>query len=71
MTGSPIHAVFQTLPGSSFTINGATPPANSALASAAAELHINANWTAIAKSDGEFAPSAQTYAGTGTLRYMW
>ncbi len=65
------HAVFQTLPGSSFTINGATPPANSALASAAAELHINANWTAIAKSDGEFAPSAQTYAGTGTLRYMW
>lgn len=42
-----------------------------ALAGAATELHINANWTAIAKSDGEFAPSAQTYAGTGTLRYMW
>jgi hypothetical protein len=29
------------------------------------------NWTAIAKFDGEFAQTAQTYAGTGTLRYSW
>jgi hypothetical protein len=34
-------------------------------------LHINANWTAIAKFDGEFAQTAQTYAGTGMLRYSW
>ncbi len=70
--GNPsFGAVFQSLPGSSFTVNGAALPQNSALTTAAAELHINANWTAIAKFDGEFAPNAQTYAGTGTLRYSW
>ena len=66
-----LGAVFQALPGSSFTVNGATPPKNSALASAAAELHMTANWSLLAKFDGEFAPTAQTYAGTGTLRYSW
>jgi uncharacterized protein with beta-barrel porin domain len=66
-----LGAVFQALPGSNFTVNGAAPPQNSALTTAAAELHINANWTAIAKFDGEFATTAQTYAGTGTLKYSW
>jgi outer membrane autotransporter protein len=66
-----LGAVFQALPGSSFTVNGATPPQNSALTTAAAELHMTANWSLIAKFDGEFAPTAQTYSGTGTLRYSW
>jgi uncharacterized protein with beta-barrel porin domain len=66
-----LGAVFEALPGSNFTVNGAAVPANSALTTAAAELHLTANWTAIAKFDGEFAPSAQTYAGTGTLKYSW
>jgi uncharacterized protein with beta-barrel porin domain len=66
-----LSAVFQALPGSNFTVNGAAPPANSALTTAAAELHLNANWTALAKFDGEFASNSQTYAGTGTLRYTW
>jgi uncharacterized protein with beta-barrel porin domain len=66
-----LGAVFQALPGSNFTVNGAAVPENSALTTAAAELHINAAWTAIAKFDGEFAETAQTYAGTGTLRYSW
>jgi uncharacterized protein with beta-barrel porin domain len=66
-----LGAVFQALPGSNFTVNGAAVPENSALTTAAAELHINASWTAIAKFDGEFAQTAQTYAGTGTLRYSW
>jgi hypothetical protein len=35
-----------------------------------AELHLNADWTALAKFDGEFASGARTYAATGTLRYM-
>ncbi|MGC1251967.1 MAG: hypothetical protein WA889_14040 [Xanthobacteraceae bacterium] len=47
------------------------PPTNSALTTAAAELHLAANWTAIAKFDGEFAPTAQTYSATGTLKYSW
>lgn len=66
-----LGAVFQALPGSNFVVNGATPPKNSALTTAAAELHLTADWTAIAKFDGEFGSGARTYAGTGTLRYTW
>jgi hypothetical protein len=33
--------------------------------------NINANWTAIAKFAGEFASTAQTYSGTGMLKYSW
>ena len=66
-----LGAVFQTLPGASFTVNGAAPPKNSALASAGAELHLTNNWSLAAKFDGEFASGSQTYAGTGTLRYVW
>ena len=66
-----LGAVFQALPGSSFTVNGAAPPKNSALTTAGAELHLSANWTAMAKFDGEFGAGSQTYAGTGTLKYSW
>jgi uncharacterized protein with beta-barrel porin domain len=66
-----LGAVFEALPGASFTVNGAAPPKDSALATAAAELHMTANWSLAAKFDGEFARGSQTYAGTGTLRYAW
>jgi uncharacterized protein with beta-barrel porin domain len=66
-----LDAVFQALPGASFVVNGAAVPANSALASAGAELHMTSNWSLQAKFDGEFAAGAQTYAGTGTLKYAW
>jgi uncharacterized protein with beta-barrel porin domain len=67
-----LNAAFQALPGSNFTVNGAAQPKNSALTTAAAaELHITPSWTAIAKFDGEFGSGAQTYGGTGTLRYSW
>jgi hypothetical protein len=52
-------------------LNGATPPANSALVSAGAELRMTANWSMLAKFDGEFANGSQTYGGTGSLRYTW
>ena len=42
-----LGAVFQALPGSNFTVNGAAPPKNAALTTAGAELHLSANWTAI------------------------
>jgi uncharacterized protein with beta-barrel porin domain len=66
-----IGAAFQALPGASFTVNGAAPPRNSALASAGAELHLTPALSLAAKFDGEFARGSQTYAGTGTLRYSW
>jgi len=66
-----LGATFQALPGASFTVNGAAVPANSALASAGAQLFFTPNWSIEAKFDGEFASTAQTYAGTGTLKYSW
>jgi len=71
LSNSSLGAVFQALPGSNFTVSGAAAPQNSALTTAAAELHLTANWTAMAKFDGEFASTSQTYAGTGTLKYSW
>jgi outer membrane autotransporter protein len=66
-----LGAVFQALPGASFTVNGATPPKNSALASAGAELNVTRSWSVAGRFDGEFASGSQTYAGTGTVRYTW
>ena len=63
--------VFQTLPGAGFIVNGALPAKDSALASAGAELRLANGVTLLAKFDGEFASHAQTYAGTGTLRWTW
>jgi hypothetical protein len=53
------------LPGASFVVNGTAVPANSALTSIGAELHLSPRWNLL----GKFASSAQSYAGSGTLRY--
>jgi autotransporter-associated beta strand protein len=63
--------LFQTLPGASFIVNGATPAKNSALTSAGAELRLANGVTLLGKFDGEFASHSSTYAGTGTVRYTW
>ena len=66
-----LGAVFETLPGASFIVNGATPAHDSALASAGAELRLANGVVLGAKFDGEFTSHSQTYAGTGTVRYTW
>jgi outer membrane autotransporter protein len=66
-----LAAVFQTLAGASFIVNGATPAKNSALASAGAELRLANGVALIGKFDGEFANHSSTYAGTGTVRVTW
>ncbi|HTV30110.1 MAG TPA: autotransporter outer membrane beta-barrel domain-containing protein [Xanthobacteraceae bacterium] len=71
VTNPALNAVFESLPGSSFIVNGAKQPADSALVSTGAELHMTARWSLAAKFDGEFASGSQTYGGTGTLRYTW
>ncbi|HVI61338.1 MAG TPA: autotransporter outer membrane beta-barrel domain-containing protein [Bradyrhizobium sp.] len=63
--------VFQSLPGDSFIVNGATLPKNSALTSAGAELRVANGVTLLAKFDGEFASHSSTYAGSGAIRYRW
>jgi uncharacterized protein with beta-barrel porin domain len=71
VSDAALGAVFQTLPGAAFTVNGAAVPANSALVSAGAQLFLTAHWSVEGKFDGEFASTAQTYAGTGIVRYAW
>ena len=66
-----LGAVFKSLPGASFTVNGAPMPPNSALTTAGAQLFLSANWSLLAKFEGEFAKGSQTYAGSSTLRYTW
>jgi len=66
-----LAAVFQALPGASFIVNGATPAKDSALVSAGAELRLENGVSLAGKVDGAFASRAQTYAGTGAVRYMW
>ena len=74
-----LAATFQAaqLPGAppgapvAFQVNGAGLPANSALASASAELRVTRWLSLLAKLDTEFAGSSQTYAGTATVRVSW
>ena len=66
-----LSAVFQALPGGSFTVNGAPIPHDSALTTAGAQLFLTPRWTLLARFDGEFGNGSQTYAGSGTLRYAW
>jgi YVTN family beta-propeller protein/autotransporter-associated beta strand protein len=66
-----LSAAFQALPGGTFTVNGAPIPRDSALTTAGAQLFLTPQWTLLAKFEGEFARSSQTYAGTGTVRYAW
>jgi uncharacterized protein with beta-barrel porin domain len=66
-----LSASFETLPTASFTVFGAPIPHDSALTTAGVQLFLSANWSLIAKFDGEFASGSQTYAGSGTLRYTW
>jgi outer membrane autotransporter protein len=66
-----LGAVFQSLPGGSFTVNGAPIPHDSALTTAGAQLFLTPRWTLLAKFDGEFGSGSQTYAGSGTLRCLW
>ena len=71
VTDPVLGAVFQTLPGAGFIVNGATPAQNSALASAGAELRLANGVSLLGKFDGEFASHSTTYGGTGTIRYRW
>jgi autotransporter-associated beta strand protein len=66
-----LAALFQTLPGASFVVNGALPVKDSALVSAGAEYRLANGVTLLAKFDSEFASRSSTYAGTGTVRYAW
>jgi outer membrane autotransporter protein len=62
---------FLGLPGASFVVNGAAPPADLALVTAGAEWRLRSNWSLMGRFDGEFGAGAQTYTGTARVRYAW
>lgn len=64
-------AVFQTLPGSAFVVNGAVQARNSALTSASAQMNWMNGWSASATVEGEFSNVTRSYAGKGLVRYAW
>jgi uncharacterized protein with beta-barrel porin domain len=65
------NAGFVALPGTAFTVNGATPDANSILVSAGAELAFHNGFALAGTFEGEFSDNTESYAGKGSVRYRW
>jgi len=66
-----VAATFQTLPGASFVVNGASPAHDAALTTASAEMKWINGWSAAATFEGEFSQVTRSYAGKGIVRYGW
>jgi outer membrane autotransporter protein len=64
-------AIFQSLPASNFTVNGAQPAPDGALLTAGAEYKLASGWSVLAKFDGEFSNTTALYSGTGVIRKVW
>jgi uncharacterized protein with beta-barrel porin domain len=70
-TDRNVTALFQTLPGAAFVVNGAAQAHESALVTAAAEMKWLSGWSAAAIFEGQFSNVTNSYAGKGVVRYAW
>jgi uncharacterized protein with beta-barrel porin domain len=66
-----IGATFQTLPGASFVVNGASQASDSALTTASAEMKWRNGFSLAGTFEGEFSSTTTSYAGKGVARYAW
>jgi uncharacterized protein with beta-barrel porin domain len=66
-----ITAMFQSLPGSSFTEFGAAPARDSLLSSAGAQVSFRNGISLAGWFDSELAKGSQTYMGTARVSYTW
>ncbi|WLA54318.1 autotransporter domain-containing protein [Bradyrhizobium diazoefficiens] len=66
-----VTALFQTLPGTSFVVNGARVDADSALLSASAEMKWLSGFSIAGTFDGEFSGNVTSYSGKGVFKYTW
>ncbi len=64
-------ASFQSLPGSSFVVEGASAAADSALVSAGAELALNSGLSLSGQLNGRFSENSIGYGGSAKLSYSW
>ena len=66
-----VTAVFQTLPGAAFVVNGARANPDAALVSAGAEMKWLNGFSLAATFEGEFSGNTTSYAGKGVAKYSW
>lgn len=66
-----LTALFQTLPGTSFVVNGARVDADSALVSASAEMKWLSGFSIAGTFDGELSGNVTSYSGKGVFKYSW
>ncbi len=69
--GRAVTALFQTLPGTSFVVNGARVDADSALVSGSAEMKWLSGFSIAGTFDGEFSGNVTSYSGKGVFKYSW
>lgn len=66
-----VTALFQTLPGAGFVVNGARVDADSALVSGSAEMKWLSGFSIAGTFDGEFSGNLSSYSGKGVFKYSW
>ena len=70
-TDRNVQATFQALPGSAFVVNGATPAADTALTTIAAEMAWRNGWSTSITADAQLSDTTHSYSGKGVVRYSW
>ena len=70
-TDRVVSPTFQSLPGLSFAVNGARPSPDGALITAGAEMKWHNGWSVAGTIEGEFSRTTESYAGKGSVRYVW
>jgi uncharacterized protein with beta-barrel porin domain len=66
-----VSAAFVTLPGASFTVNGARPASDAARLDTGAKLMFRGGLALFANFTGEWSDHTHSYAGSGGFRYAW
>jgi uncharacterized protein with beta-barrel porin domain len=66
-----VTAVFQTLPGAAFVVNGARANPDGTLVSVGAEMKWLNGFSLAATFEGEFSGNVSSYAGKGVAKYAW
>jgi autotransporter-associated beta strand protein len=70
-TDRSASATFQSLPGATFIVNGASPGPDATLTTASAEMKFASGISLGATFEGEFSDVTRSYAGKGVARYQW
>jgi uncharacterized protein with beta-barrel porin domain len=70
-TDRNVTALFQTLPGAAFVVNGAAQARDSALATASIEMKWLNGFSVAGTFEGQFSNVTNSYAGKGFVRYAW